>query len=261
MDAPRPLTEITDEQILRTKLVVFDVDGVIIPKGTNLKENGDGTVFHMETHKLSEKFVKNITELKRHVKISFSSGRNLLYLRSLTKDVYDKSVILQSENAAIIFINGEISTPQFPDGYFEAANRLRNLVLANANELGLRGFEPKIYNLAVHMDENYRINDLVKEADPEGHLYCIWTGEAFDVGLKGVTKGAGLEKIAETLNLERNEIITTGNALNDKEMLESGVGVTMEPDRVWAPYRSSGAGLGGEELVEFLVSRFRELKK
>lgn len=260
MDAPLPLTEIPDDQILRTKLVVFDVDGVIIPKGTNLRESGDGTVFHMETHKLSERFVKNIMELKRYIQISFSSGRNLLYLRSLTKDIYDKSVILQAENAAIIFINGEISTPSYPDGYFVATNKLRNMVLSHADELGLRGFEPKIYNLTVHMNEDYKIMDLVKEADPEGFLYCIWTGEAFDVGLKGVTKGSGLERIAERLNLKRNEIMTTGNALNDKEMLEFGVGVTMEPDRVWAPYRSSGTALGGEELVEFLVTRFRELK-
>ncbi|MDE1810717.1 MAG: HAD family phosphatase [Candidatus Micrarchaeota archaeon] len=262
MDASiKPLNTMSDEELLKIKMVVFDVDGVIIPKGTKLKENEDGTMFHMETHKLSPEFVSNLIKLKKYVKISFSSGRNLLYLRTLTKDIYDKSVILQAENCAMIFINGEIMQPEFPANYFEATNRLRNLVIKNATALKLRGFEPKIFNMAVHMEsENELIYDLVKQADPDGVIYCIWTGEAYDVGLKGISKGSGLDLLAKRLGLSRDEIITTGNALNDKEMLEYGVGVTVEPNVVRGKYMTSGNGLGGHELANFLVDKLESLK-
>src|SRR5271157_4098831 len=104
----KPLNEMSDAEVSKIKMVVFDIDGVVIPKGTDLHENSDGTEFVMKTHKLSQDFVDNVIELKKHVRVDFSSGRNLLYLRSLVKDFFDKSVILQTENGAITFIDGNI---------------------------------------------------------------------------------------------------------------------------------------------------------
>jgi len=256
------LTEMSDEEIKNVKLIVFDVDGVIIPTGTDLKENDDGTEFWMKTHKLSDNFIKNIIELKKYVRVAFSSGRNFLYLRSLVKDFFDESIIVQSENAAITFIDSKMSHPVYPKGYFETMFKLKNLILKNKKALKLEGFEPKIFNFAVHTEEEVDlIYELVKSVDNDGMLYCIWTGEAYDIGLKGITKGWGVAEIAKKMNITPNQIITTGNALNDKEMLEFGIGVTMRPDRVSGKYKCSGGdGLGGEELAEFLVKKFRELR-
>ena len=77
----------------------------------------------------------------------------------------------------------------------------------------------------------------------------------FDVDGVIIPKGSALKKLAKKLGLKREEIITTGNALNDKEMLEFGIGVTVEPGTVLGRYKTSGNGLGGEELAEFLVKR------
>lgn len=256
-----PLSEMSDEQVAKIKLVVFDIDGVIIPKGTDLRENGDGTEFAMKTHKLTSQFKENIIKMKKYTRVAFSSGRNLLYLRSLVKDFFDDSVILQTENGAITFIDGRLIHPEYPNAYFEAINEIRNLVVKNGEALTLKGFEPKIFNLTVHAHkETDLIYELVKQADKKGIVYCIWTGEAYDLGLKGITKGSRIDVISQDLGIGRDEIITTGNALNDKEMLEFGVGVTVEPNVVWGKYKTSGVGLGGEEVAEFLIKRFEKLK-
>ncbi len=251
----RPLVEMSDTEVKKLRLVVFDIDGVIIPKGTKLHESADGTEFDMKTHKLSGEFIENVTRLKKHMRVAFSSGRNLLYLRSLVTNFFDKDVILQTENGAITFIDGKIIHADYPNEYFEKLYTIKNLVSENSASMKLRGFEPKIFNLTVHSDENPLIYDLVKQTDPEGIIYCIWTGEAFDLGLKGITKGAMIGEIANKLGLGRDEIMTTGNALNDKEMLEFGVGVTVEPNVVWGKYKTSGNGLGGEEVARFLLER------
>lgn len=246
----------TDEEIRKAKMIVFDVDGVVIPKGSNLHENSDGTEFTMKTHSLSPKFVQNIVELKKHITVAFSSGRNLLYLRTLVKDFFDRSVILQTENGAITFMNGRIVHEDYPNEYFEALFKIRNKIIENGEAVHLMGFEPKLFNLAVHtLVERPLMYEIVKQNDPKGLMYCIWTGEAYDIGLKGITKGMALRKLCDKLGFRSDEVITTGNALNDKEMLEFGIGVTAEPDIVWGRYKMSGGGLGGEELAEFLVQK------
>lgn len=253
----KPLEEMSDEQIKKIKMVVFDIDGVIIPKGTDLHENEDGTEFAMKTHKLTQNFIDNVIELKKHVRVAFSSGRNLLYLRTLVNHFFDNKIILQTENGAISFIDGKITHSDYPQEYFEAIHKIKTLVSKNAKELTFRGFEPKLFNLTVHSEvEKDLIYELVKQSDPSGLVYCIWTGEAYDLGLKGINKGTTLQKTAEKLNFKKDEIITTGNALNDKEMLEFGVGVTVEPNVVWGQYKTTGKGLGGEELAAFLVKKF-----
>lgn len=257
----KPLSEMSDEQLKKIKMVVFDIDGVIIPKGTDLHENIDGTEFSMKTHKLTPQFINNVIELKKHVRVAFSSGRNLLYLRSLVNHFFDNSIILQTENGAISFLDGKIAHPEYPQEYFEAIHKIKVLANKNARELTLKGFEPKIFNLTIHAEkETNLIYDLVKQSDHKGLVYCIWTGEAYDLGLKGITKGWRLQETAKQLGLKPDEMITTGNALNDKEMLEFGVGVTVEPNVVWGMYKSSGNGLGGEELADFLVKKFKELR-
>jgi hydroxymethylpyrimidine pyrophosphatase-like HAD family hydrolase len=253
----KPLGKMPDEVVSKIKMVVFDVDGVVIPKGTEIRENGEGTELIVKTKGLSRAFVKDVTALKRHVRVAFSSGRSLLYLRSLVKDFFDKSVILQTENGAIGFLDGRIIHPEYPNDYFELLYKIKNLVLDNAKELKLEAFEPKLFILTVHLEEKNELMDkIVNSIDKKGILYCVWGGEAYDIGLACVTKGQMLRDIAKKLDLKRDEVLTMGNAMNDKEMLEFGVGVTVEPDVVWGQYKTSGKRLGGEEVAEFLVKKF-----
>ncbi len=258
-----PLESMPDEELRKIKLVVFDCDGVVVSKGTKIKESIDGSELSIKSYMPSDDFISAVIELKKHVRVAFSSGRSLMYLKNLSKGFFDRSIILQSENGGMAYIDGKITHPDYPNEYFEVLYKVRNMIADNAEMLTLRGFEPKFFILTAHVDSKneVRINEILKRADPSGIITWVWGGEAYDFGLKGVNKGSALGAMSEKLNLKKEEILTTGNAMNDKEMLEFGIGVTIEPTVVWGKYKTSGKGLGGEEIARFLVERFIRLKK
>src|SRR3989338_8629386 len=115
----KPLSEITSAELDSLKVVTFDIDGVIVPMGTQIRENEDGTEFYMKTHTLSKKFVNLLAELKKYIRVNFSSGRSMLYLRSLITDVFDETVILQSDNGSMTWIDGKITHPAFSHQFYK----------------------------------------------------------------------------------------------------------------------------------------------
>ena len=49
-----------------------------------------------------------------------------------------------------------------------------------------------------------------------------------DLGIKGVTKATGLQRLCERLGIDRSEVLAIGDAMNDVEMLEwAGYSVAM----------------------------------
>ena len=131
--------------------------------------------------------------------------------------------------------------------------------MMNQGDKRIRGFEPKMFILTPHSDQMEEIPNLVKDVDPQEELYCLWTGEGYDIGSKAMNKGKGIEKLASYLNINPKEIMVTGNHLNDAEMLALGTGVTVDPKRVEAQYviEHKPNELGGELLVEFLLDRYK----
>jgi len=250
------LKEITKKELEAIKVITFDIDGVIIPTGTQLRENLDGTEFYMKSKQLSPRFIKNLKELKKYIKLNFSSGRNILYLKSLVNEIFDKDVFLQAENGNISWFEGKIIHPLYSSGYL---NKLRNIKerikSIMISDKRIRGFEPKMLILTPHCDQMEDIPNLVKEMDPEQELYCLWTNEGYDIGSKSMSKGQGILNLAKHLKINPKQIMTTGNNYNDAEMLQFGKGVTVQPDRVEAEYfiEHGPEELGGELLAEFLL--------
>lgn len=255
------LKEITKNELEAIKVITFDIDGVIIPTGTQLRENLDGTEFYMKSKQLSPGFIKNLKELKKYIKLNFSSGRNILYLRSLVNEIFDKDVFLQAENGNISWFEGKIIHPPYSSHYFNKLKnireRIKSMMVSNTR---IRGFEPKMLILTPHCDQMEEIPNLVKEMDPEQELYCLWTNEGYDIGSKSMTKGQGILNLAKYLKINPKQVMTTGNNYNDVEMLQFGKGVTVQPDRVEAEYfiEHDPDELGGELLTEFLLKYYKE---
>ena len=253
------LNEITEQELQNIKMVTFDIDGVIIPVGTQLKENEDGTEFYMKSKQLSREFIENLKQLKKYVRLNFSSGRNILYLRSLVNEIFDSKIILQAENGNITWMDNKITHPIYQDNYFDTLKsikeKIKSMMLADKR---IRGFEPKMLILTPHSDEMQEIPDIVKQLDPENNLYCLWTSEGYDIGNKKMNKGQGIADIAEKLGINEKQIMTTGNNHNDKEMLEIGKGVSVDPERVQAEYfiEHTPEQLGGEMLAKFLLKYY-----
>ncbi|PIS17455.1 MAG: hypothetical protein COT59_00540 [Candidatus Nealsonbacteria bacterium CG09_land_8_20_14_0_10_42_14] len=255
------LNKITEKELKAIKVVAFDIDGVIIPTGTQLSENLDGTELYMKSKQLSPKFIKNLRELKKYVKLNFSSGRNILYLKSLVNEIFDEDVFLQAENGNINWFEGKISHPSYSSDYFNKLKNIRERIKSMMiTDKRIRGFEPKLLILTPHCDQMGEVPNLVKELDPENELYCLWTNEGYDIGNKIMTKGQGIINLSKHLKIQPKEIMTTGNNYNDAEMLQVGRGVTVQPDRVEAEYfiEHKPEELGGELLAEFLLKYYKK---
>ena len=49
----KPLDELTKKDLKNIKLLVFDLDGVLVPRGTKIKQTGNTTCY--ETKKIAKK--------------------------------------------------------------------------------------------------------------------------------------------------------------------------------------------------------------
>ena len=58
----KPLQEMTKEELKDIKLIVFDVDGVLVPRGTKIKQEGNTTT--LETKVIERKEIGQIKELR-----------------------------------------------------------------------------------------------------------------------------------------------------------------------------------------------------
>lgn len=251
------IKEITKQELDALEVITFDIDGVIAPVGTKIREttDEDSIDLYMESKKLSDKFIENLKKLEKHIRLNFSSGRNILYLKSLVNEIFDERTILQAENGNITWVNNKISHPVYGDKYFGQLRDIKEKVKEiKKNDQRIRGFEPKFFILTIHCEEMEEIPNLVKQIAGDD-LYCLWTNEGYDIGDKNVSKGKAIMNLAKELKIDVKQIMTTGNNYNDQEMLEIGKGVTVAPDKIPAEYfiEHQSDELGGELLVEFLL--------
>ncbi|OPL11986.1 MAG: hypothetical protein AVO34_01835 [Firmicutes bacterium ML8_F2] len=259
------IKEITKEELDKIKVVTFDIDGVIAPTGTVVKEtiDEDSIDLYMESKKVSSELMDKLRKLDKYVRLNFSSGRNILYLKTLVNKIADKQTILQAENGNLTWLDNKIVHPDYPDEYFSQLRELK-LKIREMKETDrrIRGFEPKMFILTVHCDQMEEIPELVKKTAGD-KLYCLWTNEGYDIGDRQMSKGKAIANLAEKLRIEPKQIMTTGNNYNDKEMLEIGKGVTVNSERVEAEYfiNPKGEKLGGEALVDFLLKYYEESEK
>ncbi len=253
------LEEITKEELDAIKVVTFDIDGVIVPVGTEIKENIDGTELFMKSQRPTREFIENLKKLKKHVRLNFSSGRNILYLKSLTNEIFDSRVSLQAENGNINLVNNKIVHPEYTDDYFNKLRDIKEKIkeMMVAGDERIRGFEPKLFILTIHSEGMEEIPQIVKDIAGD-EFYCLWTNEGYDIGSKQMTKGVAIKNLAQKLEIEPKQIITTGNNFNDAEMLQVGKGVTVNPERVEGEYvvERTHEKLGGEIVAEFLLKYF-----
>ncbi|OGI68958.1 hypothetical protein A3A09_01915 [Candidatus Nomurabacteria bacterium RIFCSPLOWO2_01_FULL_42_20] len=264
----KPLKDLKQEFIRQNiKAVTFDIDGVIIPVGTFLRENIDGTELTIKTHKLSAKMLEMILELKKHFWVNFSSGRSLLYLQSMLNDILWDRVSLTAENGNFILMNGEVrQLAKYDQNYFQKLTNIRNdlkKLKAKKPEM-VYGFEPKHVILTVHTASQMpEVKEIVKKHDKEKELYCLWTSEGYDIGHKKTNKNTALQYLVKKLKIKPKQMITTGNNQNDKEMLDFGIGVSVDPAQVSAPYaiQKKEGELGGEILAEYLLSAKKKYRK
>ena len=82
----KPLNQMSSADIKKIKMIVFDVDGVLVPRGTKIKQVGNTTT--LQTKVINEKQIRQIRELnKKGFLINISSGRGLYMLQEMFREV------------------------------------------------------------------------------------------------------------------------------------------------------------------------------
>src|SRR3989344_7366399 len=174
----KPLNQLSKKDLSKIKMIVFDVDGVIVPRGTKIKQAGNTTV--LQTKIIASKQIEQIKKLyKKGFLINISSGRGLYMLQEMFRAILP-FISLTYECGSATWYKGKIY--QHINSFEYTKNvflKLKKLVRKNKN---IVGFEPKEFIITLHCKRKIKeIEDLVKK---EKGLWTTWNGEAYDVLIK-----------------------------------------------------------------------------
>ena len=241
--------EMTKKELKAIRLVVFDVDGVLVERGTKIEQRGSMT--RLQTKKIRPRVLELIEKVRaRGYLININSGRGLYMLQEMFRPLLP-FVSLTYENGSASWHKGTVYQHYNSFGQLhECMTELR--LLKNSK---IKGFEPKEFIITVHCTQAVR--EIERIVARYAHLYTKWNGEAYDIGVRDKqTKARGLRLFRSAIGVSKNEVLAIGDNYNDRELLaEAGLSVTADPDRVKADFSVplKGAKLPAELLMEQIL--------
>jgi len=209
-------------------MIVFDVDGVLVPRGTKIKQVGNTTT--LETKVIHEKQIEQIKKIyEAGFLINISSGRGLYMLQEMFRGILP-FVSLTYENGSATWYKGKIY--QHVNSFEYLKDVFPKLKKELENNKNVKGFEPKEFIITIHCAE--QIKEIEEIVAKEKGLTTIWNGEAYDVQIKGdQTKAVGLRHVMEIFKLKKDNVMAIGDNYNDAELLaESGMPISADKNRV-----------------------------
>lgn len=242
----------SEKDIKQIRMIVFDVDGVLVPRGTKIKQVGNTTT--LETKIIHQKQIEQIKILnKEGFLINISSGRGLYMLQEMFREILP-FVSLTYENGSATWYKGKIyqhiNSFKYLQGLF---TKLKKVTGKNKN---VKGFEPKEFIITIHCVK--RIKEIEKIVQKEGGLYTIWNGEAYDIGIKkNQTKALGLRSAMKIFKLKKGNVMAIGDNYNDQELLkQSGIPISADKTRVKGKFHVplQGKFLPADVLMQKILS-------
>lgn len=250
----KPLEQMTKKDISKIKLLVFDVDGVLVPRGTKIKQVGNTTT--LETKVIAQKQIEQIKSLhKQGFLINISSGRGLYMLQEMFREVLP-FVSLTYENGSATWHKGEIYQ------HINSFKYLQNIYpkLKQVKNKDIKGFEPKEFIITIHCEQ--KVSEIEKLVNEDKNLYTVWNGEAYDVGIKKhQTKALGLRKLMKILKLKKENTMALGDNYNDQELLaQSGTPISADKTRVSGKFFTPllGEFLPADNLMAHLLTLYNK---
>jgi HAD superfamily hydrolase (TIGR01484 family) len=223
-----PLKKLSKKELFKIKMIVFDVDGVLVPRGTKIKQVGNTTT--LETKVIASKQIEQIKKLyKKGFLINISSGRGLYMLQEMFREILP-FVSLTCENGSATWYKGEILQHVNSFEYLkDIFPKLKKVVSKNKN---VKGFEPKEFIITIHCVK--QIKEIENIVNKEKGLCTVWNGEAYDILIKNKqTKAVGLRQVMKIFKLKKENVMAIGDNYNDQELLkESGMPISADKDRV-----------------------------
>ncbi|MFA5840762.1 MAG: HAD-IIB family hydrolase [Candidatus Paceibacterota bacterium] len=248
----KPLSEFSKKDFSKIKMIVFDVDGVLVPRGTKIKQKGNTTT--LETKVIHAKQIEQIKKLYEYgLLINISSGRGLYMLQEMFRDILP-FVSLTYENGSATWYKGRVYQHVNSFEYIkDIFPKLKKVVNKNKK---VKGFEPKEFIITIHCNE--RVPEIEKIVKNEGGLVTVWNGEAYDILInRKQTKAVGLRHAMEIFKLKKENVMAIGDNYNDQELLrESGMPISADKSRVkgkfYVPLK--GKFLPADELMQKILA-------
>lgn len=194
------------------KLIAFDIDGTLAPQhGKSLSET-----------------VELLKELeKQGIKICLISGKPIMYVAGMARQMGIKNPIISGENGAIIYldmnfpIQNEIKFKydkkdlEILEKYKKLINNLyREYIWVQPNDVNFSFFVK---------DENKKneINELTYHFFKHSNFeYYVHSDGCFDIVIRDVNKAWAINSLKKILNVSNSHIITVGDGYNDVPMFE-----------------------------------------
>src|SRR3989344_1273971 len=235
-------------------LIVFDVDGILVPRGTKISQSGQKTVFYIKkVNKIIISLIKEMSLLG--FMINISSGRSLDVLQKMFWPILNK-ITITYENGSSSWINGKIY--QHVNSYSKLSELYRQL--STVKNKNIKGFEPKEFILTLHTKK--RISAVESTIKRHKRIYFIWNGEAYDVGFRGSqTKLNGLRALLKIIKLKKDNILFIGDNRNDSSLAKnSKIIVTADKRRLNGDFfvKLSKKNLPGKVLMERIIKLIRK---
>lgn len=253
MERNKPISKLTKEDLKKIKLIVFDVDGILVPRGSRIKQEGNTTT--LETKVIQQEQIEQIKKLyDLGFTININSGRGLYMLQEMFRKILP-FVSLTYENGSATWYRGKIyqhvnSFVELKEIFFE---------LKKVKSKNIKGFEPKEFIITIHCKKPVRkIESIVAR---QKNLYAIWNGEAYDIGIKGIqTKAQGLKAFMRINKLKKENVLAIGDNYNDYKLLKiAGIAVTADKNRVPGDFYIplDRKELPAKQLMDHIIKIFR----
>jgi len=256
----RHIDELKD--VKNVNLVIFDVDGVVIPFGAGVIDDGDKIIYNMKYP--SKNFINTVRELLEHTNVAISSGRNMLVLKTMFSDLLavesnGNKFMIQAESGGRISCGCDEITSTKDSSFIRQLSEIKER-LKKINHPAITGFEPKESVITMYSSERIpEVDELLKEYPHR----VFFTGETYEVCQAGVDKGSGIDIMKELINSDSDggfRTVAIGDRANDLPMLEKAdISVSADPNHIKDAqyFIDSGGRLPGEILAEKLLSLFK----
>lgn len=251
----KPLNQMLEKDLKQIKMIVFDVDGVIVPRGTKIKQVGNITT--LETKIIAPKQIEQIKKLSNlGFLINISSGRGLYMLQEMFRGILP-FVSLTYECGSATWYEGKIyqhvnSFKRLQGMFF----KLKKVAVKNRN---VKGFEPKEFIITLHCTK--KLKEVERVVKTEKDLTTHWNGEAYDILIKkDQTKAIGLNNLMKIFKLKKENVMAIGDNYNDHELLQaSGTPISADKSRIKGKFY---VPLEGKFLpADLLMQKILSLKK
>ena len=211
------------------KLAVFDLDGTLAPPYGPTSEKDLETLKQLE---------------KSGMKIGICSGKPNYYISGYLRQANWNSPILMGENGSTIQF-GIFTPPEFccvlphKKEAEDSIARLKKLITEKIPDMW---YQPNSVALTPfpRCEKEFDIIDGIIEENRENlnGITIYKHSDSFDIVLEGINKGTAVKFLCNKLGINRDEVVTVGDGINDYSMFaesDNSIGINL-PDKTKARY-------------------------